>query len=131
MKHAIGQDSFFPTVPNGFIKDDVTIKTDEQLQSSLTSLQDRLFAWDSKGFNTFYRVVMQQYRFGHVRISYISGKNITVELMCRCCCRYVGVTDVNPKWGTVTELQEARATLLSFISGCEYTLPGSDNLPQR
>ena len=117
-------------MPNGF-KDDVTIKTDDKLQSALTSLQDKLFSWDMKGFNTFYRVVMQQYRFGHVRISYISGKNITVELMCKCCCRYVGVVDVNPKWGTVTELQEARATLFSFISGCQYTRPGSDDLPQR
>ena len=122
-----------PTVPDGFIKDNVTIKTDDKLQSALTSLQDKLFSWDMKGFNTFYSVVMLRFRFGHVRISYnaTSSKNMNIEFTCKCCCRYVGVVDVNSKWGTVTELQEARATLLSFISGCQYTRPGSDDLPQR
>ena len=122
----------FPTMHNGFITFENVITTEQRLLSALTSLQHTLFSGDMKGFNTFYSVVMRRFRFGHVHISYnaTSRKYITVELVCKCCCRYVGV-NVNSKWGTFTELQEARATLLSFISGCQYTRPGSDDLPQR
>ena len=122
----------FPSMHNGFITYENVITTEHRLLSVLTSLQDKLFFADNKGYNFFYSVVARRFKFGHVHVSYMAttGKYIGMELACKCCCRYVCV-EFNSKWGTFTELQEVRATLLSFISGCEYTRPGSDALPQR
>ena len=122
----------FPSMHNGFITNENVTTTEHRLLSVLTSLQDLLFKADNKGYNFFYSVVARRFKFGHVHVSYMAttGKYIGMELACKCCCRYVCV-EVNSKWGTFTELQEVRATLLSFISGCEYTRPGSDDLPQR
>ena len=117
---------------NGYITFDNVIKTEQRLASALTSLQDTLFSADFKGFNSFYSVLTQRFKLRHVHVSHMAttGKNVGMELACERCCRYVCV-EFNSKWDTSTELQEVRAALLSFISGCEYTRPGSDALPQR
>ena len=114
------------------------ITTEQRLATALQSLQDLLFfgkdsrCFWQKSYNDFNSVVTRRFKFGHVHVSYMatSGKYVNMELACSCCCRYVCV-EFNSKWATLTELQEVRATLLSFISGCEYTRPGSDALPQR
>ena len=120
------------TVHNGCIKVENVITTEDRLSSALTSLQDTLFRDDSTGFNFFYAVITQIFKFGMVNISHMNtgSKQTGMELACKCCYRYVCM-EVNWKWDGFTELQKARATLLSFISGCQYTRPGSDDLPQR
>ena len=119
----------FLTIHNEFI---TLITTEQRLATALQSLQDLLFKADNTGYKFFYSVLSRRLKFGHVHLSHMAttGKYVGMELACSCCCRYVCV-EFKSKWDTLTELQEVRATLLSFISGCEYTRPGSDALPQR
>ena len=122
----------FPTMHNGYITFDNVIKTEQRLDSSLTSLQDKLFVADMKGFNSFYSVLTQRFKLRHVHVSYeaTTGKYVDMDLACSRCCRHIGI-EFNSGWSTPSKLQEVRAALLSFISGCKYTRPGSDALPQR
>ena len=46
-----------------------------------------------------------------------SEEEVGMGLVCPCCCRYVNV-EFNSKKGTISEMEEARATLLTFVSGC-------------
>ena len=91
----------FMTVNNGCTHVGYVILTDDRLSSALTSPQNTLFRHDPTGFNDFYRVIMRIFRQGMVQISHhhSTGGNITVELMCEYCCRYVIVEDVNPRLG--------------------------------
>ena len=123
----------FPTTHNGRITEENVIMTEKGLASALTSIQDTLFRLDNVGFKFFYSVVWRRFRLGHVHVTHMAtktGKYCGMELACSACCRYVCV-GWNSKRSTRTELQEARATLLSYTSGCQYTRPGSDDLPQR
>ena len=117
---------------NGFITFENVITDEQRLLSALTPLQHTLFFADNVGFKFFYSVVTQRFKLGHVHVSYMAtpGKYVNMELACSCCCQIV-VREFDSRCATLTALQEVRATLLSFISGCEYTRPGSDALPQR
>ena len=124
----------FMKVNNGCKYGPCLILNDGKLSSALSSLENTLFLHDRTGWDEFYRVIRRVFREGMVQIThhYSGGGNICVELMCECCCSYVIVEDVNSKWGsTPSELQAARVTLLSFISGCQFTNPQSNLLPQR
>ena len=132
------------------------ITTEHSLLEALRALDDTLFLADNKGYDIFSSVVMQRFKLGHVHASHGSYHEnefmfdsthgclclmeleppclYSMELACKCCGRYVRVyyaLGCPERCSTLTELQEARATLLSFISGCQYTRPGSDDLPQR
>ena len=134
IKHTLGQDSRSWNMNNGCTHVGYLILADDRLSSALTSLENTLFLHDHTGFNDFYHVITRIFRNGMVQISHhhSTGGNITVELMCEYCCRYVIVEDVNSRWdSTDTELQEARATLLSFFSGCPFIHPQSNLLQQR
>ena len=123
----------FPTIHNGYITDRNVITTEQGLASALTSIQDTWFFLDNVGFKFFYSVVWRRFRLGHVHVTYMAtrtGKYCGFELACSACCRYVCV-GWNSKRSTRTELQEAMATLLSYISGCDYIRPGPGVLPQR
>ena len=124
----------FMTMNNGCTHVGYLILADDRLSSALTSLENTLFLHDHTGFNDFYHVITRIFRNGMVQISHhhSTGGNITVELMCEYCCSYVIVEDVNSRWGsTRSELQAARAALLSFISGCQFTHPQLNLLPRR
>ena len=85
---------------------------------------------DNTGYNFFTSVVTQRYNFGHVDVNYVEGQDdnrVMMELRCGGCWRYVCV-EFDSRSATNHELQQIRATLLSYISGCEYTRPGSDAL---
>ena len=91
-----------------------------------------LFKADDTGYEFFHRVVTERFNFRHVHVSCMvtPKRYVDMELACSCCYRYVA-REYDSRCATLAELQEVRATLLLFITECEYTHPGSDALPQR
>ena len=122
----------FPVLHNGYVTDENTVMSVERLRQVLQSLQDAIFYLDMKGYKFFSTVLTQRFQQGHVHIAhqYSSGKYLAMEVSCACCCMYTCV-EVNTKYATQLEMEHARAILLSFFNGCEYTMPGSNALPQR
>ena len=55
-----------------------------------------------------------------------SEEEVGMGLVCPCCCSYVYVEF--KKKGTILEMEEARATLLPFISGCKLSDHDLDRL---
>ena len=123
----------FTTVNNGCKHVGYLILTDEKLSSALTSLENTLFRDDPTGFEDFRCVIRHVFRQGMVQITHYhrGGGYIGVELMCKCCCTYVIVENVNSKWGKPPVLQAARATLLSFIVEGQFNNPQLNLLQQR
>ena len=120
----------FPTIHNGYIPFENVITTEPELDVFLQSLQHTLWIADGDRYKIFYSVVMRRFRRGHVHVTDMttSEKNVGIELVCSCCCRYARV-EFQSNRRTIDRM--VGATLLSFISGCQYTRPGSDDLPQR
>ena len=121
----------WPTAHQGYVADENAVTSGEHLEGKLQSLRDRLF-WDGmKGWEFFESVVRQRFRAGHLHVKFMAtgGKHVGIELACARCCRWTCI-QVNTKWAGPEMKDEARATLLSHISGCAYYVPGSGTLRQ-
>ena len=121
----------WPTAHQGYVADENAVTSGEHLEGKLQSLRDCLF-WDGmQGWEFFDSVVTQRFRAGHIHVKFMAtgAKHCGIELACARCCRWSCIS-VNTKWITPKAKDEARATLLSYISGCEYYVPGSRALRQ-
>ena len=121
----------WPATHHGYITDENVVTSASTLVVNLQSLRDRLF-WDSmSGWDFFEPVVHQRFRAGHLHVKFMAtgGKYVGIELACARCCKRTCI-EVNTKWDTDEMKDEARATLLSYISGCDYYVPGSRALRQ-
>ena len=121
----------WPACLVGYIAEENVVMNASALENKLRSLRGRLFWNSSKGWQFFETVVTQRFRAGHAHIKFMAttGKYLGVELSCARCCRYTCI-EVNPGWESDERLDVARATLLSYITGCEYFRPGSGGLRQ-
>ena len=117
------------TFHNEFI---TLITTEQRLAEALTLLDESLFKAENTGYEFFHRVVTERSNFHHVHVSCMvtPKRYVNMELACSRCGKYVA-RELDSRHATLAELQEIRATLFSFITGCKYTQPGSDAPPQR
>ena len=112
---------------NGFITFENVITTEQRLVAALQSLKLTLRIADNNRWWIFYSTVIQCFRLGHVRVSSkTSEEEVGMGLECPCCCGYVYVEF--KKKGTILEMEEARASLLPFISGCKLSDHDLDRL---
>ena len=121
----------WPTTQHGFITDGNVVTNSITLEANLQSLRDRLFWNGQQGWEFFQSVVNQRFSAGHLHVKFMAtaGKYVGIELACARCWKRTCI-QVNTKWAAPEMKDEARATLLSYISGCEYYVPGSGTLRQ-